>query len=170
MTGDDPEYQKLYHEWRSAGAKLAAPIGTEQQVVNKYATARIDRVVKALSEPLDTWCTMGKTQSNDSLQKILVDAILLDLKMQQQRAFFILLGAKDVLSMNDGRFDASTMEVRFGKLSKSQKDRYMVLLTAPLMLKRGNSDGQDYKKPIVIEKAQIDIELPKKKRQYLGVS
>jgi hypothetical protein len=106
---------------------------------------------------------MAKAQSCDMVGKIVTDAVILDLKMQQQKTYFKLLSAKEVAKPNNGLYDPSMMEVRNGKVTKS---RSMVLLIVPALLKTGNSEGNEYRTRVIIEKAQVDIEIPKSKKGY----
>ena len=112
---------------------------------------------------------MGETQSVSFALKIITDAIVLDLKMLQQKAFFVLLGANELEQYNHSQYDPSVMEIRYGK-DPTPKSQSIVLVVAPLLLKRGNSRGQNYDATVVIEKAEVDTETPKGKRSYLGKS
>ena len=110
---------------------------------------------------------MGKAQSNGMLLKILKEAVQLDINMQQQRASFVLLGAAELWKQSKGLYDPSTMEVRLGKISNGKKEKFMELLIAPLLLKSGTSDGRNYTATVIIEKAQVDIDVPSKKHKGL---
>jgi hypothetical protein len=120
-----------------------------------------------LQNYLEAWSTMGKAQSNGMLLKIVKEAVQLDLKMQQQRASFLLWGATELRKQNNGLYDPSAMEVRYGKAPDGRKDKYMGLLIAPLLLKQGTSDGRSYTVSVIIEKAQVDIAVPPKKHKGL---
>lgn len=156
----------MYHEWRSAGARLAAPYGTENHAIATVGSARLTRAVDAIRDTLAPWSTMGKSQSCDMLLGILRDAVKLDLKMQQQKSYFALLGARELTKEYNCLFNPNTMEIRLGKTPKGPSEREFQLVIAPLLLKRGNSEGQEYNTVVEIEKAQVDIELPKKKKRY----
>lgn len=165
-TEHSHENHKLYHEWRSTGARYAVPAGTENQVKQKIASSGVHEQWRALASPLETWSGMGETQSYSFVLQIITDAIILDFKMLQQKAYFVLFGAKEFEKSNDGRYDPALMEIRYGK-DPSHKSR-VVLVVAPLLFKKGNSQGQNYDAGIAIEKAQVDFEVPKGKRSYLG--
>jgi hypothetical protein len=160
-----PETVKLYHEWRYAGARFAAPYKTEQNVINTISPPRINRAVKTIMEALEIWSMMNKTQSYERLTRIVTDAVHLDLKMQQQKAHLRLSGTKDKPTHQLCMFDPETMEVRVGKALPS---RPMLLLVAPMLLKSGNSQGQDYRTTTVLEKAQVDTEIATSKKTYFG--
>lgn len=160
------ENHKLYHDWRSAGARYAVPTGTENQFKQKIASSGIHEQCRALANPLQIWSEMGETQSHGFVLQIITDAIILDFRMLQQKAYFMLSGAKEFEKSSDGRYDPALMEIRYGK-DPSQKSR-VVLVVAPLLLKKGDLQGQNYDVGVVIERAQVDIEAPKGKRSYLG--
>lgn len=106
---------------------------------------------------------MGRTQSYATLLKIIKEAVQLDLKMQQQKANFLLWGAAQLRKRNQVLYDPKLMEVRFGEVSK--RTQYMELLIAPVLLKQGNADGRYYSSDyVIIEKAQVDIAVPTQKR------
>jgi hypothetical protein len=105
---------------------------------------------------------MGRTQSYATLLKIIKEAVQLDLKMQQQKANFLLWGAAQLRKRNQVLYDPKLMEVRFGEVSK--RTQYMELLIAPVLLKQGNADGRYYSDYVIIEKAQVDIAVPTQKR------
>src|SRR6202011_3087529 len=111
--------------------------------------------------------TMGKAQSNAMLLKIIKEAAQLDLKMQQQRASFLLWGDQELRKQNNGLYDPSAMEVRHGKVSDGRKEKFMELLIAPLLLRQGTSDGRNYNVTVILEKAQVDIAVPPKKHKGL---
>ena len=161
-TGNEPEHERLYHEWRCAGARLAAPQGRETHVVEKLASPRIVQVVRALRDPLEMWSTISKIQAFNMLERIIKDAVRLDLQMQQQKASFSLLDTRYLAQHNNRTYDHSMMEVRLGKISSSRQ-QHVVLLTAPILLKTGDSDGKDYKTSVILEKALVDLEPPKTK-------
>jgi hypothetical protein len=105
------------------------------------------------------WSTINTAQSIGMLQKIVFDTVTLDLQIQQQKASFTLCGVSELFRAN-GAYDPATMEVRLGKVSSSNRPQYMCLLIAPLLAKSGTSEGKDYSTFVVIEKAQVDIEIP----------
>lgn len=156
------EHSELYHAWRSTSARLAVPQGTEQKELDA-ASDVIRRTADLLLNYLEPWSTMGRTQSHKMLLKIIEEAVQLDLKMQQQRAYFTLWGGTELRNVKNGLYDPEIMEVRFGQVSSSRRHQYMELLIAPLLLKQGNSDGTDYSEFKTIEKAQVDIDIPSKK-------
>jgi hypothetical protein len=152
----------MYHEWRSLGARLAAPKGHETHITQTLELARILQIIKKLGEPFDIWSTMNKAQSFEMLQNIITTAVSLDLTMQQQRAYFVLLGAKE---LHRDRYNSGNMEVRFGKVLNGQR-QFVTLLIGPLLLKRGNSEGKEFNTSIVIEKAEVDVEVPRRRLGY----
>ncbi|KAF4637556.1 hypothetical protein G7Y89_g525 [Cudoniella acicularis] len=165
--GREPQHQKLYHEWRAAGARLAAPVGSAAQDIDALALQHIPRVVQALHERLGIWCTMGKTQSSDILQKIVMHAVMLDLQMQQQKAYFTFLNTKEL--DKETEYNPDIMEVRFGTVRSSRKHS-VVLIYTPALLKNGNSDGQNYDTTVVVEKALVDIEVPRRRKGIFGIA
>lgn len=154
---------QLYHEWRSTGARLVVPQGRERDALEEVSTLLKD-TADTIQNYLEPWSTMGKAQSNGMLLKILKEAVQLDIKIQQQMASFALLGADQLLKQDSGLYNPDTMEVRYGKASDG---KLVELLIAPLLLKRGTSDGQDYHITVVIEKAQVDTAVPPKKGKGL---
>lgn len=81
--------------------------------------------------------------------------------MLQQKAFFPPFGSMDLKKRNNGRFNPGTMEARSGE---TESDRAIVLVIAPMLLKCGDSQGGNYEHSVVLEKALVDIDLPKGKR------
>jgi len=157
------ENQILYHNWRCAGARFAAPKGTEKQIIEAVGKPRINRIADSVWKVLEVWSTMDKTPSSARFQefhKIVTEAVTLDLEMQQQKAYFALWGAPEFLRNNSGIYDCTTMDVRFGKVSSSNRSQHLRLLHAPLLAKWGRSDGKDYGTCVVLEKAVVDLEIP----------
>jgi hypothetical protein len=157
------EHVELYHEWRSTGAKLAVPQGSEQKALDGACDA-LKFNTDQLYEYLEPISTLGRAQSYAMLLKVVKEAVQLDLKMQQQRAYFLFWGNPRLRELNRGRYDPELMEVRFGDVS-DRRNQYMELLIAPALMKQGNSDGRDYTGFLVIEKAQVDIAVPPQKRR-----
>lgn len=153
----------LYHKSRYAGARYAVPKGQEKEIIEAVGTARITRYAEAIWKNLEMWsaATMNATQARDMLQKILYDTVALDLQMQQQKAFFSLTGATEFSRAPNGlQYEPANMEIRHGKVSNSGRPQNMCLLITPLLVKWGKSDGTDYGTSLVMERAQVDIEVP----------
>ncbi|KAF4633011.1 hypothetical protein G7Y89_g5119 [Cudoniella acicularis] len=171
-TGTQTEMLKLCHEWRSIGARLAALPGMETKTVERKALARISRAVEAIGDPLKQWLTMDKTQAYEMLQKTIKSAVVLDLQMQQQKAFFGLFGAQH-LSQNIRQglgsrhavieYSDDTMDIRYGKL-RAGRPAQVALFIAPLLRRVGSPDGRTYDSSLVIENAQVDVEAPSRSR------
>lgn len=105
---------------------------------------------------------MAKTQSCETVERTVADTVILDLETQQRKTYFKLLGAKP----HNGSYDPSIMEIRNGKVSAT---RSMVLLITLALSKTRNSEGQDYRTRAIIEKAQVDIEIPTSKKSYFRI-
>lgn len=110
---------------------------------------------------------MGETQSQRFALQILTDAILLDVRALQQKADFVFLGAQQLWHMNGGMYAPDLMELRYGKQG-SQKEQIVALVPVPMLGKRGDSQGRNYDRMTVIEKALVDVDVPRKKRAYFA--
>ncbi|KAH6720381.1 hypothetical protein BKA61DRAFT_570054 [Leptodontidium sp. MPI-SDFR-AT-0119] len=162
-----PENKKLYHEWRSAGARYAVPAGSEAQLKEKITASGLHQQIRDLLNPLQFWSVMGETQSQRFALQILTDAILLDVRALQQKADFVFLGAQQLWHMNGGMYAPDLMELRYGKRG-SQKEQIVALVPVPMLGKRGDSQGRNYDRMTVIEKALVDVDVPRKKRAYFA--
>jgi hypothetical protein len=123
----------------------------------------MSRVIKYLGETLDPWSTMIPAKSTESLRKVLFSAVMLDLQMQQQKAYIYLGGTREFKpANNDAPYNPDTMEIRRGKPSNNRA-RNMELLITPILIRMGNLEGDDYASGIVLSKALVDIEVPRGK-------
>lgn len=106
---------------------------------------------------------MEPTKARNMLQRIVFDTVTLDLQMQQQKASFCLFTTSEFTTRAPNRlqYEPTTMEIRYGKVTSSNRPQNISLLIAPLLVKFGTSDGTDYGTYLVIEKAHVDIEVLK---------
>lgn len=175
-AGYDPELRRLFHQHRYAAARHAAPRGTEAQVIESWATQRIDRAIKDIRDSLEMWCSpaISKAQSGEKLRNILKSAVSLDLTIHQQKAEFEIFGAAQLVSVYNLKtpyniiYTPTTMEARLGSVSERGDEQRVELFITPVLMKRGNADGQDYERNIVLEKAEVDLDRPRGKRSFFG--
>ncbi|CZR55810.1 uncharacterized protein PAC_05698 [Phialocephala subalpina] len=175
-VGYDPELRRLFHQHRYAAARYAAPKGTELQVIESWATQRIDRAVKDIRDSLEMWWSpmFSKAQSGDKLRNILHSAVCLDLTIHQQKAEFEIFGAAQLVSVYNLKrpynivYNPKTMDVRLGSISERGDEQRVELFITPLLVKKGNADGQDYERSNVLEKAEVDLDRPRSKRSFFG--
>lgn len=160
----------MCHEWRSTGARLAAERGTEVRIIEHKGSKSIARAVDAIREILKDWLIMGRTQAIEMLQKIVKSAVMLDLQMQQQKAYFTLFGGQHLATnVKNSRqvvveYREEMMEIRIGKVRAHRQP--LALLITPVLQRFGSTDGQQFENSLdlVLERAEVDVEPPKKSR------
>ncbi|KAL2070909.1 hypothetical protein VTL71DRAFT_13935 [Oculimacula yallundae] len=160
------ENQKLYRDLRSAEARFAVPVGTEAQAKRKITASGLHQHLDDLITPIQFWSVMGDTQSRHFALQIVTDAILLDIRALQQKAEFVTLGMGGLWQKNGGLYASNMMEIRYGKQG-SHKEQLVCLVSSPLLGKKSDSQGRAYDQMAVIEKAQVDVDVPRKKRSFL---
>ncbi len=174
-AGQAADQERLFHAFRYAAARCQAPKGWEKQAMESWVSQNMSQTLDDIFDPLEAWSTLPKAESCRLLHKVLEDVVRLDLQMRQQKAYFQVCGPKEVAtflnlsSPHDVVYDAQSMESRWGSPLEREKQR-VELFIAPMLVKRGNADGQDYGGPAkVLEKAEVDLKRPKSKRSLLGV-
>ncbi|KAH6664837.1 hypothetical protein B0J14DRAFT_237924 [Halenospora varia] len=170
-AGNQPVNMELCHAWRSTGARLAAQSGTEPKTIEQKGSVRMSRVVDTIYDSVRGWSTMGETQSCAMLKEVVRSAVMLDLQMQQQKAYFDLHGGQR-LDKNAGQtsssmpgtieYNAKCMDVRYGKI-RSNRPPSVVLFITPILERVGSPDGRAFHGRLLLEKSEVDVEPPKKR-------
>ena len=156
-------YLKEFHRWRALTSWLL-----NEQTKAGGVEPRIEQTVYFLDQELSAFATSNMNTEREKfragIRQIVMKSASLDADLQKQRAVFSTLGPVHPESKVPYGYVADPEMTERNDDQPLEAQKMVELVVVPALRKRGNADGEDYDKSIVLVKCRVTQDPPEEDR------